>query len=47
VLLLAVVVFPGDELEVEENFRTAEIGSATCFLLLTGFLLLSAIYVYR
>ena len=37
----------GDELEAEENFRTAEIGSATCFLLLTGFLLVSAVYIYR
>ena len=40
--------FPaGDELDAEENFRTAEIGSTTCFLLLTGFVLLSAIYAYR
>jgi len=38
---------PGDELEAEENFRTAEIGSATCILLLTGFVILSAIYAYR
>jgi len=38
---------PGDELEAEENFHTAEIGSATCFLLFTGVLILTAIYVYR
>ena len=45
--LLLVCWCPGDQLEAEENFRTAEIRSATCILLLTGFLVLSAIYAYR